>query len=211
MHHYIFIKIKADTADDAKDEVSSAMEDSLNPENNTVGWDYVGDIVQVTEENISKFSNTHKTPKGLEKYYKEIVHTNKQRDMDILNDFFFVALAEKFMPDKEIPLYVADQGKLAYYDQISKTRIPLSNILAKRLKSPVKHEQPSYEDLIKEIIKTIFSDSMIPYYIKQVEKTQSCIDYPDEKYYSLQCTNNHFVDLGGDGEHIYYFLADRHY
>ena len=215
MHEYMLVKIKADYPIDAEGEVKGIMENSIDPDQNNTGWDYVGDIIRVTQKNISKFSNTAKSLPKLEEEFKQHIYRYKEQHENSLKDLFFALMAEEYMPSDEIPLYINKKNQYGheidtYVEKLGK-RVSLNSILEKRLKSSDKKPSKTFSEYIDGFVDSILSDYMISYYIRRLEKIKKCIKYPKETYITLQCTDNHFADLGGTGKHTYYFWTDRHH
>ena len=217
MHVKILIKIRALNSSDAKEVVEEALNESVH-EGNSTGWDYVGGIKQivktVTDESKISLGN-FKSFKELEKHWHNSTLKNMRNYERQIEDELFLKLAKKYMPQKEVPLYLDRKN---YYG--NETR-GLPEIIQKKLKSKTSEIKlpQTYEKMIQifssEIIKEAKNTvGMVLYYLKEIHKIQSHLDYPEDREYSLQSTNIHFADFSADeeieGEETYYFLCDRH-
>jgi len=215
VHEHLLVKIKADNADNATSEVREIMNSSIDSSENEDGWDYIGGINQVTQKNLSTFSTTAKSLSELVKEFKQCIYQYKARHENSLKDLFFINMAEEYMPSEDVPLYLNKKNQYGdkidtYIEKLGK-RVSLNSILEKKLKSPDKKPSKTFSEYIDGFVDSLFSDSMIPYHIRQLEKIKRCIEYPKETHITLQCTDNHFADLGGTGKYTYYFWTDRHH
>lgn len=209
-HYAMILKVWADDAEEAKDLATSALEESVEAENNTTGWDYVGDVEVITPEMLQKDFQVSSYKELEEKYTQERVEALAAMKAN-LKRTIKVSLAKRFLPRDEAPLYLQDdpediQGEFkSYIEKLLKSK--------KNIKTPKTFDEilNGVLDAIEDEIK---KDGMFEYYLNQMHKIQKCINYPEDTYTTLQCSENHFATLNEDekveGQSVYYVYGDRH-
>jgi hypothetical protein len=208
MHHNIVMKVWAEDADDAKSQVSSAIEDSINPEQNNVGWDYSGDIDLITKDKLQSEYGV-KTYSELE---KSKLKERDDRMQDLINELHYDLLptiAPLFLSKDEAPLYVStENGEFKeYVEKLLKRK--------KDIKKPETFEKISEVilNILVAIAKKDTSHSMMMWRMEQIKKLQYCVENDMELCYTLQSSENPYAEIPCDdtkGLHAYYFVCDRH-
>lgn len=204
------LKVWADDAEEAKDLATSALEESVEAENNSTGWDYVGDVEVITPEMLQKDFQVS-SYKELEEKYTQMRIDNLAAMKANVKRTIKVSLAKRFLPKEEAPLYLQDdpedfQGEFkSYIEKLLKSK--------KTIKTPKTFDEVlnGVMDVIEDEIE---KDGMFEYYLNQMHKIQKCINYPNDTYITLQCSENHFAVLNEDekveGQAVYYVYGDRH-
>jgi hypothetical protein len=205
MHHPIIIKIWAEDVDTAQVEVNNILEESLSPEQNQCGWDYVGEIEPLTKNFLS--SHHFKSYKELEK----TMCKNRNKEMDHLikrlNDYTEPLVAQFFMTKSDAPLLINTEND------------KLKEFIETLLKNNKDTQVPtSFSDVSKtfvNILTSILRDEHSPilYVMNQIEKLQNCITFHDDLSYTLQCLYNNYAEIPCDNKKNlspYYFTCDRH-
>lgn len=204
MHHNIIVKVWAENEDLAYSEVSSVINHSINQRGNSVGWDYSGDITQITKKDLlSKYGV--KTFAELE---RTLIKKRQKAIDNLVNELkhdLIPMIAPIFLNRNEAPLYInTENDELKVYIRKLMTR-----------KKDIKKPQ-SFEDIIKvilEILINITKKDMVMYVMEQLNKLQNCVKFPEELYYTLQSINNHYAIIPCDntkGLRAYYFVCDLH-
>lgn len=219
MHHKILVKIKADNIDEARDEAKSYLENSIDASENTVGWDYLNDdIITVTEEDLKQHGV--KTFKALEKAWLKSTSANYRDHLKSLKDIFFTELVKRHLSGTKVKTYVGYKDRYGFVvssDSLKKkdtSHDPVGDALRHAARKKIVKPLPIRLDTLAEEMVDIVNpktDMMIEYHIRQLDKLDTCKRYPKETHTTLQCSDNHFADLNGEGTETYYFIFDRHF
>lgn len=200
------VKCKAPSLEDAEAQVQSDLEESCS-EGNSAGWDYVGEVKHVTDEEIkAEFGSKKK----MEENWKKATEENYQNFIGLLDDKLFYLLAPKYMPLEEAPLNI---NRKSHYGDEDKEAV---NIVEKILKGDGGKLPASFEEFHRAVLDTVVSlakDYMPEYYIRQIHAIEQYRRCPTDKYTSLYNTNIHFADVTPEEwkkHKAYYFITDRH-
>jgi hypothetical protein len=226
MHHHLVVKIHASNLDDAKSEVQSIAEESVTPENNSCGWDYVEDIERIvlgkaTKGQISIDEYDVKTFEELDK--KLMKEFEDDGDKENLQRHFTELLAPKYLHGKEAPTYLGtDDERITI---LAEKAIQSGNepVLPKTFRELV-------DFIVQAVAMSIEKDDMIPYYIKKIEESyqaertaknkENKIQTYGDAYEILQCTDAPFMEMWSSSinlkkpikkDKMFYFVVDRHY
>ena len=207
MHHHIIVKAWASDSEEAESNVRSEMEDSILPENNTCGWDYVDHVVLINRLELSSEWGV-KTFEELEKN-KIKGRLKDLKDLQIqIKDDLMIFLAPYFLSKDEAPLClnIDNEDLKAYIEKLMK---------GKDIKKPDTYEKlvDTFSKILTKIAQKDTGHSMIMYHMEQIKKLQYCIE-SDELYSTLQSTHNYYAELPCDdktGLSPFYFICDRHF
>jgi len=213
MHHFILVKIKADNRQDAFDEAKSQLETSIDSGTNTAGWDYLADDHAVVDKKYM-IEHKHESFKELEKEWLSNTKVNIREHKGALKDIVFEGLVLRHLDASGVhPGSARAHRYLKYKDRFGRISPDIKAQVTKALKNErSKPRVPERLDMLaKEIVEFLSpqKNSMIEYHFRQLRKLYDCIDHP-EPCNTLQCSDHHFADLGGDGKRTYYFIFDRH-
>lgn len=208
MHHIITVKAWASDADEAQSEVSSTIEDSIDQSENTCGWDYAGDIVQITPDQLK--TEGFKSFADLEKFkIQERLDTQANLQAEIRTDLQML-IAPFFLSKEEAVLYVSedqDTEFTAYIEKLLKRK--------RDIKKPDTFEKilDIFTNVVTGIAKKDCGRSLLMFRMEQIKKLQYCIKSPTHTCYTLQSTENYFAELPCEQKGLspFYFLCDRHY
>jgi hypothetical protein len=205
MHHIIYVKAWAGDAEEAENLVRDAMEESIQPEHNTVGWDYFDSVELLKEKDLLQ----HKT---FEEFEKKCI---EQRNIEINNakamikEELMLLLAPSFLTKTEAVLHINTEN-----EDFKKC---VEHILKKKTDIKVPDSFEKILNIITEVTASIAKKDtghgMAMYYMEQIKKLQYCIDDPSP-YNTLQCTANNYAELPCDdkeGLTAFYFSCDRHF
>jgi hypothetical protein len=210
MHHIITVKAWDIDEETAHSQVLSALEDSITPEQNTVGWDYV-----TADHPILINKGMLQTEYGV-KTYAELERKMLQGQRDSLNhlignlrDDILPMIAPIFMTKNDAPLFISTEND------------ELKAIIEKLLKRKKDNIRPdTFEGITDAILKIMVSvakkdtgRSMAMWRMEQIKKMQTCIEFPRDTSYTLQCSENPYSELPCDnkkGISPYFYYADRH-
>ena len=217
MHYNCILKVKADDEGEALNVAQDWIESSINSENNKCGWDYAGDCRVITPDILN--SDYKVTSCGYKVTNYEGLDIAAQRDREStmlelqerINMFVVQYLTPTYLPLNEAPLFLNDDN----------VKEMVTKILKKKNHTP-KPLPKDFTSLVKFMTNTITclsrSKGMFNYYVKQIDRLQDCMNYPEDPNITLQCTDNYFADLtketnfgkASEGEKIYYVETDRH-
>jgi hypothetical protein len=192
MHVRCILKLNANNKEEALQVAQSYIESSIEPEENTCGWDYAGEceILIPCED--------------LEEHYNKL---RKQRIKEISERIrsYLIGYLIKYLPLKEAPLLLDDYDIKEDAERVLKDK----NYKSK----PLPDNFIDLIGLLTEVVTELSQNEHIfQYYIKQINKIQDCINNPQDPKVCLQCTDNHFADLTKEtsGEKVFYVNTDRH-
>jgi len=241
MHHRILIKVLGDDVESAQSEVEGILENTLrcgecDSSVRDVNWDYVGDIVHVSEEKLQEFRAQEKNPKQRGLFWDkplwdydslearaEGFKAARQASLETNLHYAEKILTEKFetyfMTREEAPLYMNEDGE---DKKRTDRKPPIYGMRAKAILEGSEEEHPyeppkNFKEMAKVVTKCLGSDSlgMFQYYLRKVEELRECMEFEDADngLYTLHCLDNHFADMTGEtaGENVYYFWCDRHH
>ena len=201
MHIFLLAEVRADNAKDALEQAKSLIEDSLEERDNTCGWDYVGDCKTLTKKDLA-----HYGIKTFKEFKENLINERKER-IKVFEDRLLEELRKflipKYLPLSEAPLYLEGHGG------------EVSKILKTKRGGRLPKDYDEFEKAIMSVFNHIASKrgfNMAEYYRKMIKELWACINNPQDKYKTLQSTDNHFADLTADttGKKTYYVSTDRH-
>lgn len=208
MHHKITVKVKGSSLESASNQVKEVMEDSLCCSEcyksvSNVNWDYVGGIQHLKEAYIPfKGERKKATFKNMVKYLEKDRDVELKRAEDTLRGYLNNWTIPQYMTKRSAPLYIKGTW---------------SERAAEVLKSggPDKRYPGTPEELTEAIYEAVSSDSLLPFYLREVEALRNIQKYgeADDSLYTLHCANNYYADLTKItfGPKVYYFKVDRHH
>lgn len=225
MHHRILIKVKGESADEAKEAVTDILNGTLRCGTCEKGlWDYLEGVTHISKESLTRLRNKkgstweHDTP---EEMAKDLIE-KRQKDMANLKQRLTEELLSithaAMMSTKDAPLF-ADIDLEKTKDQPERSITYHKSLMAKHmLKSGIKRDTPQTPEELAEALSDAFnlgSLGMHKYYMKKIEDLNKVLDFgdSDEGLYTLYCTENHYADMTEytEGKNEYYFWCDRHY
>ena len=197
MHTYTLCKLRAPSADEARDLLKDLMEENTGEGHY---FDYTGDITQVVKKVTDKKEEQELAPfksyKELVEHQKGLTITRKEYFLKEIKQKLFEGLAEHLMSPKEAPLYVADEkAKIA------------SKVLVAKPKEPL-----SFDETLDKIMDVLVNNDMLSWYIEKVSNINTWIDYPNEFSSYIDKDFIHYLDLTkefSEGKD-FYFYVDRH-
>jgi hypothetical protein len=224
MHHHLVIKIHAPNLDDGKEEVRSIMEESVEDSNNTVGWDYVGDISQIILDKAKDKINLEEEygVKTFEALEKKLLNEGKDvsSDLELIKNHLFALLAPAYLSGKEAPTYLGTDDERV-------TDIATKAIQSGKIPVLPQNFHELLEVFLKNLNQVAKKDGMLIYYIRKLTETyRATRNVKDKKIqgYSdaagiLQCTEAPFMEMWSSSlnpkkpvkHKIFYFVADRHF
>jgi hypothetical protein len=210
-HHGIVLKVWEADEDSARSLALCELEDSITPEHNTVGWDYLsGDHPTIITKGDLQAVYSVKTYAELEQLKLREQKESLDDLVKDLRDDILPMLAPIFMTKTDAALFInTENDELTAY--IEK--------LMKRKKDNVK--PATFEGITDAVLKIMVSvakkdtgRSMAMWRMEKIKQVQACILYPTDTSYTLQCTENHYAELPCDnkkGMSPYFYFADRHF
>ena len=209
MHHHIVIKAWDVDEETARFQVLNALEDSITPEQNTVGWDYVN-----SNHPILITKGILQSDYGV-KTYAELERKMLQRQRESLDDLI-KELRDDILP-LVAPVFMTKNDALLF---ISTENDDLKEYIEKLLKRKRDNVKPiTFEGITEAILKIVVSiakkdteGSMAMWRMEQIKKLQYCITDPSP-YHTLQCSENPYAELPCDnkkGMSPYFYYGDRY-
>jgi hypothetical protein len=205
MHQIIVIKAWGGDADEASSDVSCALEDSIDPKQNTCGWDYVGDVTLITKPMLQ--------PEFGVSSYAELEKKMLQRRLNSMNSLIkglrndlLPIIAPQFMTKNDAVLCVGNDYLKKHVEKTLKRK--------RDIKRPDTFETISEVilNLLVSIAKKDTGHSMMMWRMGQIKKLQYCFTDPHSSN-TLQCSENPYAELPCDnkrGLSPYFFTGDRH-
>ena len=210
MHHNIIIKAWAGDAEEAENLVVDAMEESIQPEHNTVGWDYFDHADLIKEKDLPTNYKV-KTFEELEKNYIKERTTQISDKKACIKEDLKIFLAPYFLTKSEAVLCVGTSAEDTEFkkcvEQVlkRKTDIKIPDSFEKILNAITK--------IVTSIAKKDTGHGMTMFYMEEIKKLQYCIEDPSPGN-TLQCTGNYYAELPCDNKEgltAFYFRCDRHF
>jgi hypothetical protein len=210
MHHGLVLKVWGEDEDSARSTALCELEDSITPEHNTVGWDYLSsDHPTIITKGDLKAVYHVKTYAELEQFKLRERRESLDHLIKNLRDDILPMLAPIFMTKTDAPLFIPTENEelTAYIEK-----------LMKRKRDTVR--PATFEGIADAVLKIMVSvakkdtgHSLAMYRMEKIKQVQACLEYPLDTSYTLQCTENYYAELPCDEKGLspYFFFADRHF
>ena len=208
MHHKIVVKVWAGEEGEAENIARDAMEESIEANLNTAGWDCFDSAKLIEKKDLQPNYGVNSFEE-LEKKKIAQRHENIKGLSEGINVDIKPLLAPYFLTKEEASLHINTED-----DNLKKC---VEKILKRKkdITPPDSFEKivDTFTDLIVSIAKKDTGHSMLMYDMEVIKKLQYCIDDPSPNN-TLQCTDNHYAELPCDykkGLKPFYFSCDRHF
>lgn len=208
MHHLIIVKVWAGDKDEAHSLVLDELNTSIETDHNTVGWDYVAEDSPVLITKTMLKTDYASFEEFEKKCLQERLDNMKGLEAELKNDVLPL-MAPLFMTKADAPLLVNTE--------CDELKAVIEKIL-KRKKDIVRPD--TFEKITDAVLKVLVSvakrdttHSMAMWRMEQIKKLYRCIEFPQDTSNTLQCSENHYAEVGeqGKGMKPFFFYGDRHF
>jgi hypothetical protein len=205
-HQRIILKVWGGDAEEAEAEARSTLEESIELNNNTCGWEYVDDILLITKDMLQPEFNVSS--------YGELEKKMLQKRQTVMDDLIG-DLKEELLPTLAPLFMTKNDAVLLINTENDSLKVYIEKFLKQKkdIKKPDTFETLSETilNLLVFIAKKDSDHSMIMWRMERIKKLQYCFEDPHPSN-TLQSFENPYAEIPCDnkkGLSPYFFIGNR--